>query len=234
MSERDMTIVEFCDVHCACPWGRAWAVNNCQTLWDVWAQAKPKWLIWVATRKGVLDDKTLRLFSCWSVRQVWHLLAEPQLRQFMEVAERFAVGNASHNELAVAWSAARGIPALATWDLAKSVAWSAVRATARAVALDTAAQSAEDSVADAAMRSAEAAAWYAASSVVPEPAGSVVVDDSWYASWYAARGASWYASWYAAQDAAVMAQATWLRENAKPCFVRVPVVAGEAITSEAI
>lgn len=208
---QDMTIAEFCVLHRACPLGRAWAVNSCQTMWDVWEQAKPKWLVWVATREGVLDGRTLRLLSCWAVRQVWHLLAEPQLRQFMEVAERFSVGDASHDELVAAWSAAKDTPVFATWDSAKAAAWAAVRATAGAVGLDAVSRL-EASASDAVMRSSEAAAWYAASAVGQDPAGSGVSDGSWYASWYAA------------QDAAFMAQAAWLRENAKPCFIRVPAV----------
>lgn len=50
MSERDMTIVEFCDVHAACIGGRKWALETCRTMQDVWNLVRPEWLVWVALR----------------------------------------------------------------------------------------------------------------------------------------------------------------------------------------
>ena len=35
--------------------------------------------IWAATRKGMLDDRTLRLFACKCVREVWHLLTDERV-----------------------------------------------------------------------------------------------------------------------------------------------------------
>jgi hypothetical protein len=48
--------------HHACPEGYAWAVSSCKTMQDVWDTAKSEWLVWVATRPGVLDDDTLIRF----------------------------------------------------------------------------------------------------------------------------------------------------------------------------
>jgi hypothetical protein len=59
----DMTIQEFCDLHGACPDGREWAMKNCRSMREVWDTAKPLWLIWVATRRGVLSDQELCLFA---------------------------------------------------------------------------------------------------------------------------------------------------------------------------
>ena len=67
--------------------------------------------IWAATRPGILDDKTLRLLACKCVREVWHLLTDERSRRAVEVAEKYAVGEATDEELAAAsdaaWAAAR-------------------------------------------------------------------------------------------------------------------------------
>ena len=99
---------EFLHKHDACTEGYQWAVSECQSMAEVWDKAKPEWLIWVATREGVLSDCDLRLFACWSVRQVWHLLTDERSRNAVEIAERFAHGEATQGELAAAWSAASG------------------------------------------------------------------------------------------------------------------------------
>ena len=109
-------IAEFCDQFGACREGREWGVANCKDMAEAWQTLKPEWLIWVATRKGVLDDCSLRLFACWSVRQVWHLLTDQRSKNAVEVAERFARGEAMREELTAAWDAA--------WDAARD-AWDA-------------------------------------------------------------------------------------------------------------
>jgi len=58
--------------------------------------------IWAATRKGMLDDRTLRLFACKCVREVWHLLTDERSCKAVEVAELYAVGEATDEELAAA------------------------------------------------------------------------------------------------------------------------------------
>ena len=102
----DMTVAEFCDAHGACREGREWALANCQTMREVWATAKPEWLLWVATRRGVLDDRTLRLFAVWSARQVQHLLTDSRSLAALDVAERHARGEATDAELSAAGAAA--------------------------------------------------------------------------------------------------------------------------------
>ena len=62
--------------------------------------------IWAATREGILDDKTLRLFACKCVREVWHLLTDERSKNAVIVAERYAIGEASEKELKSAASAA--------------------------------------------------------------------------------------------------------------------------------
>ena len=116
-----ITIEQFCDRHNACPPGRAWALSTCRDMREVWDKAKPEWLIWVATRPGVLTDRELRLFACWCARQGWHLLTDERSRNAVLVAERFAVGEATQNEMAAARDAARA----AAWTAARDTAWAA-------------------------------------------------------------------------------------------------------------
>ena len=63
--------------------------------------------IWAATCKGILDNKTLRLFACKCVREIWHLVTDERSCNAVEVAEKFAIGEATQEELAAAWAAAR-------------------------------------------------------------------------------------------------------------------------------
>jgi hypothetical protein len=102
-----MTIIEFCDRHRACKDGREWALAKCTTMQEAWDTARPEWVVWIATRPGVLDDRTLRKFAAWSARQVQHLMTDPRSTHALDVAERHADGLATDEELATAWAAAR-------------------------------------------------------------------------------------------------------------------------------
>jgi hypothetical protein len=102
----DYTIAEFCDTHYACSSGRRWALANCQSMQDVWNNAKPEWLIWVATRQGVLTAKELQLFAVAEARRVQHLMHDPRSVAAVDVAERYANGRATAAELAAAADAA--------------------------------------------------------------------------------------------------------------------------------
>jgi hypothetical protein len=135
-------IAEFCDKHGACLEGRKWALANCRDMADAWDKLKPEWLIWVAVQPGVFDDKALRLFACWSVRntpladgrKVWDLLTDERSRSAVEVAERYAVGAASDEELAASWAAAWAAARDGAWDAARDAAWYAARAASWAAA----------------------------------------------------------------------------------------------------
>jgi len=69
--------------------------------------------------KSVNMERELRLFSCHCVRKtpigngktVWDLLTDERSRNAVEVAEKFAMGKASMNELSAARDAARAWPA---------------------------------------------------------------------------------------------------------------------------
>ena len=78
--------------------------------------------------------KEWRLFAVWCARQVQHLMLDPRSLAALDVAERFANGEATNEELSAAWTAARD----AAWDLAGGAAPAAARAAAQAVPGDAA------------------------------------------------------------------------------------------------
>ena len=66
-------------------------------------------------------DKEIRLFAVWCARQVQHLMKDPRSINALDVAERFANGDATKEELNAAWDAAGA----AAWDAARASAWAA-------------------------------------------------------------------------------------------------------------
>jgi hypothetical protein len=66
----------------------------------------PEDKLWIVCRKGIIDDKTLRLFAVWCARSIEHLLADDRSRNAINVAERFANGTASQEEITAAVVAA--------------------------------------------------------------------------------------------------------------------------------
>ena len=123
-----ITITEFCARHRACPEGRRWALANCRDMQEAWGNAQPEWVVWIATRPGVLDDRTLRKFAAWSARQVQHLMTDPRSTHALDVAERHADGLATDDELFAACDAACTAAWAAEGDAAGAAAWAAVRA----------------------------------------------------------------------------------------------------------
>ena len=74
--------------------------------------------------------REMRLYAVWCARQVQSLMEDPRSVTALDVAERYANGAASDDELAAARNAAR--------DAARSPAWAAARAAAWAAARDAA------------------------------------------------------------------------------------------------
>ena len=99
-------------------------------------------------------DREVRLFAVWCARQVQHLMKDQRSIDVLDVAERYANGEATGDELAAAWNAARD----AAW-----AAWAADEAAARTAAdASEATRYAALAACDAAARAARAAAYNAA------------------------------------------------------------------------
>lgn len=107
-------------------------------------------------------DRDLRLFAVWCARQVEHLMQDQCSKDALNVAERFANGEATDEERAAAgdaaWDAALGAAGAAAGAAAWAAAWAAAGGAARAAALGAARAAAGDAAWDA----ARAAAWGAA------------------------------------------------------------------------
>ena len=94
-------------------------------------------------------DKEKRLYAVWCARQVQHLMTDARSIKALDVAEQFALGNATVEELKAAYSASRSATASLAADAAEAAAsWSATKTAG--------------GTADAAWSTAEAATWSAA------------------------------------------------------------------------
>ena len=74
--------------------------------------------LWAFTRKGIADDKTLRLFAVGCARRVQNLMQDKRSINALDVAERYANGEATEDELAAASDAAWGVARYAVWGAA--------------------------------------------------------------------------------------------------------------------
>lgn len=96
-------------------------------------------------------EKEMRLYAVWCARQVQHLMKDPRSLAALDVAERYANGQATDGELSAAWNAAR----VAARDAASDAAWAASDAAwaawyvASAAAWDVAYDAARDAAWDA-------------------------------------------------------------------------------------
>jgi len=122
--------------------------------------------IWVVTK--LLDDRTNRLFAVACAREALSLIPNPDPRSIAacDVAERYANGQASDEELAAAGVAAWDVAGAAAWDVAWTAAWTVAR----------------DAAWDAA-RAARDAAWTAAWTVARDAAWDAAWDAPWDAAW---------------------------------------------------
>ena len=102
-------------------------------------------------------DKEIRLFAVWCARQVQHLMTDKRSLDALDVAERYANGEATQDELVAAGDAAWAAARDAASDAARSAAWSAARDAAWSAAWSAARDAAWE-----ARSAARAAAWKAA------------------------------------------------------------------------
>lgn len=99
-----------------------------ETMAEAWEKCpRPDWIIWALEHMGKLpDDRTLRLFACWCVRNtplvngqiLWDLLTDERCRRVVETAEQYANGQVSSEELVAVWSAATATG----WSVARDAA----------------------------------------------------------------------------------------------------------------
>ena len=105
-------------------------------------------------------DREIRLYAVWCARQVQHLMTDKRSLDALDVAERYANGLATENELDIAGDAARGAAGAAEGDAARVAAWAV--GAARVAARDAAwaagdAARAADAASDAADAASDAA-----------------------------------------------------------------------------
>ena len=82
-------------------------------------------------------DKELRLYAVWCARQVQHLMNDQRSIDALDVAEKYAHGQATHEELKqardAAWDAARDVACVtaraAAGDAARAAAWDSAQVT---------------------------------------------------------------------------------------------------------
>jgi hypothetical protein len=143
--------------------------------------------LWCVLRSDIISEKVMRLFAVWSYRETLKFIKNPDPRSIKcaNVAERYALGLATEEGLAAAYSAA--------YSAAESAAESAYSAS------DSAVESAE-SAAYSASRSAEYSAYSAAESASRSAAESAV-ESAESATWSAVYSAVESATWSAAESA---------------------------------
>ena len=139
----NLTPKQFCDITNACSDGRKYALTqpDMAAVWDNCPRVD--WLLWIAEKIGCTpDERTLRLFAVWCVREtpladgrkVCDLLTDERSKNALVVAEKYATGNATNQELAAAGDAAGNAAGNAAW----AAVWAAVWAAAGVAAGDAA------------------------------------------------------------------------------------------------
>ena len=92
--------------------------------------------------RSVEYDRVWRLYAVWCARQVQHLMSDQRSIAALDVAQRYASGMATRDELdraeAAAWDAAWDAAGYAAWAAAWAGAYAAARAAAGAAAWDAA------------------------------------------------------------------------------------------------
>ena len=154
-------------------------------------------------------EREIRLYAVWCARQVQHLMTDQRSLDALDVAERFANGEATHQELIAAYDAAydAAYAAARTAAYAAGLAADAARAAAAAAAADAArtaaraARAARTAAHDAA-RTAARAARTAAHDAARTAAHDAAHDAAHYAARTAAHDAAHDAARTAAHDAA--------------------------------
>ena len=124
--------IDACDP--ACKWQEG---KDLETVWNTCERGD--WMIWLLVNsENEVTDRELRLIAVKCARQVQHLMKDERSINALDVAERFANGEATQEELTAArdaaaaagdaaWAAA-GAARDAAWAAAGDAAWAAARA----------------------------------------------------------------------------------------------------------
>ena len=135
------TLDELIDEHNPCGQARTWLeAEGITTPEQAWEKCRnPTWLLWWLDKIGYRDERVMRLWGCWSVRQIWDQLTDARSRRGVEVSERYASGLATEEEFGDARAAAIAAhaaakPAHAEWTASMaargqwvSASWGAAR-----------------------------------------------------------------------------------------------------------
>lgn len=155
---KNVTTKEFCRKFSACMCGTKFALHyaTMRECYSALLQGEAgensyDWAFWAATQEGVMTERDLRLFAVKCARRVQHLMTDKRSIHALDVAERYANGDASREELNAAVASAREAvdATAAAWEaeLAEeaatdaawaAAAWVAPRAVWKAKAADDA------------------------------------------------------------------------------------------------
>ena len=151
-----------------------------------------------------VDDKAqVRRYRVWCARQVQHLMTDPRSLAALDVAERYADGQVTDDDLSAAWIAARAA--------SSGAVMAAERAAARAAASVASNGAAKDAAWDAAWAAASDAAWVAARAAGFPEERAARASAAWASAWVAANDAALAAASDAAYGAARAAQEVQFR-----------------------
>ena len=154
--------------------------------------------------QSIDDTSQVRRYRVWCARQVQHLMTDPRSLTALDVAERYADGQATDDDLAAALVAARAAASVAVM--------AAERAAARAAASVASSDAAWAAACDAAWAAASDATWVAARAAGFSEERAARVSAAWVsAAWIAASDATLVAAGDAAWVAARAAQEVQFR-----------------------
>ena len=142
-------------------------------------------ILWVVCRNDFMTDRELRLYAVWCARKVQHLMIDERSINALNVAEKFANGDASQEDLV----AARGAAQEASWGAAQEAAWCAAWCAACCAPWGEARGAAREAAREAARGAAREAAREAARGVAQEAARGAAQEaapcEAWCAAWEA-------------------------------------------------
>ena len=128
--------------------------------------------------------REIRLYAVWCAREVQHLMTDPRSISVLDVAERFANGDASRAELASAGEAA-GAATVAAIVAAAGAAAGVAAVAAAGAAAGAAWEAVGDAAWEAAGAAARAAAWFAAQDTTGNATGFAAGNAAGVAAWAA-------------------------------------------------